>query len=320
MINNIAILTSGGDSPGMNACIRAITKTATKENILVYGIKNGFKGLIDNEIIEIKDKDVDHIIQKGGTILGTARSKRFFNQEHRKTAIKNLQNKNIEALIVIGGDGSFRGANLLQIEGDINIIGLPGTIDNDMFGTDSTIGYDTALNTVMQAIDKITDTANSHQRLFFIEVMGKDAGFIALRSAIAGGAGMVLIPEEQTFYEDVYHHIENNTNKANIIIVAEGDDAGGAETIANKIKMKHPEYDTRVSILGHIQRGGSPSAYDRVLASRLGNAAVHALLKNKKDVMIGIVNREVYYTPIMKCVKHHKEINKGLTKLIEELS
>ena len=319
-INNIAIITSGGDSPGMNACIRAITKTAWNLNISVFGVQDGYKGLIDNVFFKIEEKHIQNIIGKGGTILGTARSKRFYEKEHRATAIKNLKNKNIEGLIVIGGDGSFKGANLLQKEGNINIIGLPGTIDNDMFGTDSTIGYDTTLNTIMSAIDKINDTANSHKRLFLIEVMGKDAGFIAIRSTISGGAGMVLIPEEETLYKDIYHHLEDKTNKANIIIVAEGDDAGGANNVAQKIKLKYPDYDTRVSILGHIQRGGSPSAYDRVLASRLGNAAVHALINNNKDMMVGIVNNQIKHTPIMKCVKHNKTINTELLQLIKEIS
>ena len=319
-INNIAILTSGGDSPGMNACIRAITKTAWKNSIQVYGVQDGYSGLIDNNLFKIEEKHIENIIHKGGTFLGTARSKLFFDIEHRSTAIKNLKSKNIEALIVIGGDGSFKGASLLQKESNINIIGIPGTIDNDMFGTDATIGYDTALNTIINAIDKIKDTANSHKRLFLIEVMGKDAGFIALRSAIASGSGMVLIPEEKPLYENIFKHLKNKQNKANIIIIAEGDDGGGANEVANKIKEEFPDYDSRVSILGHIQRGGSPSAFDRVLASRLGNGAIHALLEQQSDIMVGILNNKLEYTPISKSVKHHKKIKKELLSLINEIS
>ncbi|MCI5056282.1 MAG: 6-phosphofructokinase [Flavobacteriales bacterium] len=322
-MQNIAVFTSGGDAPGMNACIRAVVRTAIYAGVNVFGIKRGYEGLIDGDIELMDSKSVGNIIQRGGTILKSARSKRFFEKKYRKKAFGNLMERGIEGVISIGGDGTFQGAHVFSQETNIPFIGLPGTIDNDLLGTDYTIGYDTALNTVVEAVDRIRDTADSHDRLFVIEVMGKDAGFIALRSGIGCGAEAVLVPETPTYVDHIIKKLEQGRrqNKSSgIVIVAEGDDSGGAYEIAKKITDKFQQYDTRVTVLGHVQRGGSPTAMDRVLASRLGNAAVTALLAGKRDVMLGIVNKNIEETPFDKATKHHDKLNTQLIDLVEVLS
>jgi 6-phosphofructokinase 1 len=322
-IKRIGVLTSGGDSPGMNACIRAVVRTGIFNGLEVYGIKRGYNGLIHDEFIALESHSVSNIIQRGGTILKTARSMEFMEYDGRKKAYENLKRHGLDGLVVIGGNGTFTGADLFIHEFDFPIMGTPGTIDNDLYGTDMTIGYDTALNTVMEAVDKIRDTADSHNRLFFIEVMGRDAGFIALRSGIAGGAEAILIPETITYIDELIEMLETGFRKnkqSGIIIVAEGDDLGGAIEVAKKVKDKMPYFDTRVTILGHIQRGGSPSSYDRILASTLGFMAVNALLAGRRGEMVGMVNKKVVYTPFDKAIKHHKEINQEMLKMARILS
>ncbi len=322
-INKIGIITSGGDAPGMNACIRAITRTALYHNIEVIGFKQGYNGLIKNKHSVLSSRSVSNIIQRGGTILKTARSDDFRTKEGRKKAFENLKANNIDALVAIGGDGTFTGASVFNQEFNFPVIGIPGTIDNDLFGTDNTIGYDTALNTVINAVDKIKDTASSHGRLFVIEVMGKDAGLIALRSGIATGAEAILIPETTTYIEHLLKKLSNdrkNKKPSGIIIVAEGDDFGGAYKVAEAVKADHPKYDIRVTVLGHIQRGGSPSAFDRVLASQLGAGAINALIENKTNAMVGIVNKELVLTPFEQAIKHNHKINMNLLKLAEILA
>jgi 6-phosphofructokinase 1 len=323
LIHHIGVFTSGGDSPGMNAAIRAVVRTALYNQIKISGIRFGYQGMINNDIIEMDHKAVANIIQRGGTILKTARCEAFKTDEGMQKAYENCVQHGIDALVCIGGDGSFRGANAFSKKFNIPVIGIPGTIDNDMFGTDNTIGYDTALNTVVEAVDKIRDTASSHSRLFFIEVMGRDAGFIALRSGIAVGAEAILVPETETHIDELIELLKHDRRKnktSGIIMVAEGDDAGGAFEVANKVKEKFTEYSTRVSVLGHLQRGGSPSCADRVLASRLGQAAVEALIHKKSNIMVGIVNREIKYTKLEKAVKHHNSINKDLLETARILS
>jgi 6-phosphofructokinase 1 len=322
-MKKIGVFTSGGDAPGMNAAIRAVVRTCFYNNIQPYGIYEGYKGLIEGDIHPLTSKDVSNIIQRGGTFLKSARCKEFQTKEGRQQAYNNIKKHELDGIVAIGGDGTFTGAKIFNSEFSIPFVGLPGTIDNDLFGTDYTIGYDTALNTVIEAVDKISDTANSHNRLFIVEVMGRDAGFIALRSGIAVGAEAILVPETQTYINELVTKLESGTkNHKNsmIVIVAEGDDAGGAYKVAEKVKEHCPNYDSRVTILGHIQRGGSPSAMDRVLASRLGNAAVDALLANKTNIMIGVVNNEIAYTPFSKATKHHQKLNPDLLKLADILS
>lgn len=323
LIKNIGIITSGGDAPGMNACIRAITRTAIYNNVNVIGFRKGYNGLIENDFTPLESNDVSNIIQRGGTILKTARSEQFMTYEGREKAYQNLVKNNIDALVAIGGDGTFTGASIFIKEFNIPIIGIPGTIDNDLFGTDNTIGYDTALNTVVEAVDKLRDTASSHGRLFVVEVMGKDAGFIALRGGIATGAEAILIPETKTYIEHLLKKLNRDNSQkksSSIIIVAEGDDFGGAYKVAEAVKNKYPFYDIRVTVLGHIQRGGSPSARDRVLASQLGAGAVEFLLKGEKDVMVGLVDKKLVLTPFNQAIKHNQEINKELLDLAEILA
>jgi 6-phosphofructokinase 1 len=322
-MKKIAVLTSGGDSPGMNACIRAVVRAANHFKIEVVGVRRGYQGMIENDIISLSPNDVSNIIQRGGTILKTARSNDFMQPEGRKKAIENLRNAGVEGLVVIGGDGSFKGALTLHKEFGLPVVGTPGTIDNDLYGTEATIGYDTAINTVVQAVDKIRDTANSHNRLFFVEVMGRDAGFIALRSGIACGAEEVLVPETETYTEALMQKLEKGWDREKtsaIIIVAEGDDSGGAESLAKLVKERFPHFDTRVSILGHMQRGGSPTAYDRVLASELGAGAVKALMEGKTNIMIGRMHGKVVEVPFDQSVKHHRNINRNLLELVHWLS
>ncbi|MBD1430332.1 6-phosphofructokinase [Sphingobacterium litopenaei] len=320
-IKNIAVLTSGGDSPGMNAGIRAVVRAGIYHGLNMFGVKRGYDGLVNGDIIPMDAKSVANIIQRGGTILKTARSDEFRTYEGRKKAYENIKKLGIDALVVIGGDGTFTGASKFIEEFDIPIIGLPGTIDNDLAGTDFTIGYDTAINTVVDAVDKIRDTAESHDRLFVIEVMGRDSGLIALRSGISTGAEAVLIPELEVDYNAIMKRLDSTRkNKSSrIIIVAEGDDEGGL-VVADKIKENFPHYDVRVSILGHIQRGGKPSCMDRVLASRLGVAAVEGLIAGRRGEMAGLIHGEVNFTPFSKAIKHIDKVNTNLTRIVEILS
>jgi 6-phosphofructokinase 1 len=323
-IKNIGILTSGGDSPGMNAAIRAVVRASLYHNLKVTGIFRGYEGLLQADFKPMDGKSVANIIQRGGTILKTARCDNFKTKEGRELAFQNLKNSEIDALVVIGGDGTFTGADIFSREFNFPVIGLPGTIDNDLEGTDFTIGYDTAINTVVNAVDKIRDTAESHDRLFIVEVMGRDSGLIALRSGIGVGAEAIMIPEAKMGVEDLITRIENGRkDKASkIIIVAEGDEAGGAYNVGEALTAKFPNYDIRISVLGHIQRGGKPSCMDRVLASRLGVAAVEGLLAGKTDVMVGQINREIIFTPFSHAIKHidATKITPAWLKLVEILS
>jgi len=319
----IAVFTSGGDAPGMNAAIRGVVRTAMNFGIKVYGINRGYEGMIDGDIHKLTSKDVSGVIQRGGTFLYSARSKRFRTIEGRQQAYNNLINKGIEAIVAIGGDGTFTGASIFNEEFNFPVVGIPGTIDNDIFGSDFTIGYDTALNTVIEAIDKIKDTAGSHNRLFFVEVMGRDAGFIALNSGIATGAEDILIPETVTYMDDLIITLKENKRKGKtsaIIIVSEGDDAGGAYDVAAKVKALDSSYSTRVSVLGHMQRGGSPSAADRILASTLGYESVVALIKGCEKDMVGIMNNKVVYTPLEKAIKEPHDINRSKLRIARMLS
>ncbi|MEE1337449.1 MAG: 6-phosphofructokinase [Muribaculaceae bacterium] len=322
-INCIGILTSGGDAPGMNAAIRAVTRAAIYGGLRVKGIYRGYRGLITGEIVEFKTQNVSNIIQAGGTILKTARCKEFQTPEGRKQAYEMMQKEGIDALVVIGGDGSLTGARVFATEFNIPIVGLPGTIDNDLYGTDRTIGYDTALNTIMECVDKIRDTATSHERLFFIEVMGRDAGFLALNGAIASGAEAAIIPEISTEVDQLSELISNGFRKSknsSIVLVAESPVTGGAMGMAERVKNEFPQYDVRVSILGHLQRGGSPTAADRILASRMGAAAIEALLEDQRNVMIGIRNDEIVYVPFSKAIKNDKPIKRELLTTLRTLS
>jgi len=321
-MKTLAVLTSGGDSPGMNACIRAVVRTALFHKMEIWGIMRGYEGLMESEFVKLDAKSVANIIHRGGTVLKTARSKRFMEEAGQKVAAKNLEAKGIEGLITIGGDGTFRGAVALGGQTNVKIIGCPGTIDNDLVGTDFTIGYDTAINTVVDAVDKIRDTAESHERLFFVEVMGRDAGLIALRSGIGAGAEAILIPETPTHIDDLISRLESGRkDKASkIVIVSEHDDAGGAFAIAEKVKEKLPYYDTRVTVLGHIQRGGNPSCMDRVNASRMGFAAVEALMAGRGGEMVGIIDKEVCFTPFEQAIKHLEELDPSLMRMVEILS
>ncbi len=311
-LNKIGVLTSGGDSPGMNAAIRAVVRTAIYENLEVFGICRGYQGMIEGQFERMYSHSVSNIIQRGGTILKTARSKDFMSYEGRLKAYENLKKFNIDALVAIGGNGTFTGADIFIKEFNIPVVGLPGTIDNDLYGTDYTIGFDTAVNTVIDAADKIRDTATSHDRLFFLEVMGRDAGFIAQRAGIACGAEFILVPETKTYIDNLSRLLNHDLRKnktSGIVIVAEGDDEGGAEEIARKVRERIPGLDTRVTVLGHIQRGGSPTVIDRVLASMLGYKAVEALLAGEKGIMIGLVDKSVVYTPFDKAIKNVKDLN-----------
>jgi 6-phosphofructokinase len=322
-IKRIGVLTSGGDAPGMNAAIRAVTRTGVYYNLEVVGIRHGYQGLINANFKPLKAHSVSDIIQRGGTILKTARSEEFRTPEGRKKAYINLREAAIDGVVCIGGDGTFTGAGIFSEEYDIPFVGVPGTIDNDIYGTDYTIGYDTALNTVIEAVDKIRDTASAHNRMFFVEVMGAEAGFIALNSGIATGAEAIIIPEIKGEARNLKAQIENGNKRkksSNLIIVAEGDEEGGAIAIANKLKDDFKEYDVRVSVLGHMQRGGSPSAIDRVNASRLGHAAVEALLDDQKSVMVGLQNDTIVLVPFRKAVKLNKTISPLLLELATILS
>jgi len=351
-IKRIGVFTSGGDAPGMNAAIRAVVRAGMYRNLEVYGIHRGYEGMINGEIKHLDSRKVSGIIQYGGTILKSARSAEFRTFEGRQKAYENLKKHEIDAVVAIGGDGTFGGAKQFSEEFDIPFVGndnvpekgilfldefnlatkstakgayepfvgIPGTIDNDLFGTDYTIGYDTCLNTVMEAIDKIRDTASAHDRLFFIEVMGRDAGFIALNAGIACGAEAVFIPEVKSNVANLKNYLEEGFRRkksSNIIIVSEGDDAGGAMDIAKQVKEDLKDYDVRVSILGHIQRGGSPTAFDRVLATRLGIASVDALLDGQRSIMVGIVNNKIAHVPFNKTIKHHNPLDMDMISTID---
>ncbi len=321
-IKRIGIFTSGGDSPGMNAAIRAVTRAASYYDLHVYGIYRGYEGLIDGEISRLETTDVANIIQRGGTILKTSRCPRFLTEEGRKTAHENLVAQDIDAVVAIGGDGTFRGAIEFYQETNYPFIGLPGTIDNDLFGTDFTIGFYTAVDTAVEAVDKIRDTADSHNRLFIIEVMGRHSGYIALYTAIASGASAVLIPEIETSLDELIENINKSLKRKKLfglVIVAEGNKLGNAVEIANKLKEKIKDYDIKVSIFGHIQRGGSPCAYDRILASRLGYASIEGLLAGKHNCMAGVVNDKIVYTPFEQTVQLKKHPEKELIKMAEIL-
>jgi 6-phosphofructokinase 1 len=322
-IKCVGILTSGGDSPGMNAAIRAVTRTAIYNSLKVKGIMRGYKGLIDDEIIEFKSNNVSNIIQQGGTILKTARSEEFRTKEGRRLAHENMVKHKIDALVVIGGDGSLTGSRIFAAEYDIPIVGLPGTIDNDLYGTDTTIGYDTALNTIMWAVDRLRDTASSHERLFFVEVMGRNAGFLALNGAIATGSEAAIIPEIATEVDQLADLIENGfrkTKNSSIVLVAESELTGGAIGMAERVKKEYPQFDSRVTILGHIQRGGSPTAADRILASRMGEAAVNALLDGQRNFMIGIDDDTLVHVPFSQAIRDDKPIDRNLLNTIKILS
>jgi len=322
-MKKIAVFTSGGDAPGMNACIRATVRSAIYYGLEVYGIKYGFNGMIEGDIYKMKSYSVSNILQRGGTILKSARSKEFRYAEGRKKAYEQLKKRGIEGIVAIGGDGTFTGAHIFFEEYGIPVIGAPGTIDNDLYGTDMTIGFDTAVNTALEAIDKVRDTANSHDRIFFIEVMGRDTGYIAIHSGIGGGAEVCMVPETLTTIDDVIHTLEAGWERAktsSIVVVAEGDEQGDALAIATKVKKRMPDADIKVTTLGHIQRGGAPSAFDRLLSSRLGLGAVEGLINGLQDVMVGVVNDKLEYTPLKDAITIKKPINQDLMRMVQILS
>lgn len=322
-IKRIAVFTSGGDAPGMNAAVRAVVRTAAFNDLHVYGIARGYEGMIDGDLKRLEVRDVGNIMHRGGTVLKTARSKRFMTPEGRKQAYESLLAFDIDACVAIGGNGTFTGAEVFTTEYDIPIIGVPGTIDNDLYGTDATIGFDTAINTAIQAVDKIRDTADSHNRLFFVEVMGRNSGFIALNTGIGSGAGCILIPEVDSNIEDLVDILRKGARRKklfSVVIVAEGNKYGGAAEIAQQVQEAFDHYDTKVAIIGHLQRGGSPSALDRVLASRLGFGAVEAILAGKSKCMVGIINNKVKYTPFQDAITKNKHPNKDLVRMAEILA
>jgi len=322
-MKKIAVLTSGGDAPGMNACLRAVIRGAIYHGIEAYGIKYGYNGLIEGDIYKMKSYSVSNIIQKGGTILKSARSEEFRTPEGRKKAYYQLQRRGIEGMVVIGGDGTFTGASIFHEEFGFPITGAPGTIDNDLYGTDFTIGFDTAVNTALEAIDKIRDTANSHDRIFFIEVMGRDSGYIAIESGIGGGAELIMVPETSTTIDDVIHNLSQGRNQektSSIVVVAEGDEEGGAMQVVDKVRAKLKNKDLKVSILGHIQRGGAPTAMDRILGSRLGLSALEGLLGGKKSMMAGVINNRVVFTDFKECINTSKPLDQDLLRMVKILS
>lgn len=322
-MKSIGVFTSGGDAPGMNACIRSVVRTGLSLGLDVYGIKYGYNGMIDGDIYKMKSYSVSNIVQRGGTILKSARSKEFMTKEGRAKAYEQLTKRGIEGLVAIGGDGTFTGANIFHEEFGIPIVGAPGTIDNDLYGSDYTIGFDTAVNTALDAIDKIRDTANSHDRVFFIEVMGRHSGYIAIQSGIGGGAELVVVPETSITMQDVIKTLKEGRDKqktSSIVVVAEGGDQGDAHQIASHVMKELPDLDIRVSTLGHIQRGGSPTSYDRILSSRLGMAAVEGLINGEKNVMVGVINDKISYTSFKLAISKAKPINQELMRLVEILS
>ncbi len=321
-VTRIGVLTSGGDAPGMNAAIRAVVRTSIYNGLEVFGIMRGYSGIVENDMLKMDSRSVSKIIQLGGTILKTARCKEFYDAPGRAKGYANLKKHGIDGLVVIGGDGSFNGAQKFSAEFDIPCIGIPGTIDKDIAGTDSTIGFDTAVNTAVEAIDKIRDTMEAHNRLFVVEVMGRDAGYIALHSGIATGAENILIPERKANLPELIHMLsekEQNKKYVNLIVVTEGDEYGGANGISNYLKLSLPDADIRTCILGHIQRGGSPTAQDRLIASRMGYHAVHCLIQGKHNVMVGIINDQMFYTPLDKAVKAKQTINEEWMQIVKTL-
>lgn len=322
-VTKIGVLTSGGDSPGMNAAIRAVVRSGNYFGLEVYGIMRGYSGMIEDDIFRMESRSVANIIQRGGTILKTARSKEFFEPEGRAKAYENLKKRGINGLVIIGGDGSFKGAQKFSNEFDIPCIGLPGTIDKDIAGSDFTIGFDTAVNTAVEAIDKIRDTADAHDRLFIVEVMGRDAGYIALHSGIATGAENILIPEAKTDIEELVQSLtekEKRHKLVNLVVVAEGDEFGGANEVAAIIKDRLPQADIRVCILGHIQRGGSPTCLDRLIASRMGFHAVESLINGNHNVMVGIMNNKMHYTKLDNAIKAKQKISEDWLRIVKILA
>ncbi len=322
-VTKVGVLTSGGDAPGMNAAIRAVVRTGLYHGLEMFGIMRGYQGLIEDDIFKMESRSVANIIQHGGTILKTARCKEFYEPEGRQKAYDNLKKRGINGLVIIGGDGSFRGAVKFSNEFDIPCIGLAGTIDKDISGTDFTIGFDTAVNTAVEAIDKIRDTMDAHDRIFVIEVMGRDAGYIALHSGIATGAENILIPEQKTDIDALIASLvekERRRKLVNLIVVAEGDNFGGAEEVARHIKEKLPASEARVAILGHIQRGGSPSCLDRLIASRMGFHAIECLLEGKHNVFVGILNNKMHYIPLENAVKSKAKISEEWMRIVKILA
>ncbi len=322
-VSKIGVLTSGGDSPGMNAAIRAVVRTGIYNGLEVYGIMRGYQGMIEDDIFRMEGRSVANIIQRGGTILKTARCKEFFDKEGRKKAYENLKRRGIDGLVIIGGDGSFRGAVQFSREFDIPCIGLAGTIDKDIAGTDFTIGFDTAVNTAVEAIDKIRDTMDAHDRIFIIEVMGRDAGYIALHSGIATGAENILVPERKTNMDDIIQSLlekERRKKLVNLIVVAEGDEFGGANEVQKVLQENLPKAEIRVCILGHIQRGGSPSCIDRLIASRMGYHAVESLMTGRYNVFVGILNNKMHYIPLENAVKNKGKISEEWMKIVKILA
>lgn len=322
-INRIGIFTSGGDAPGMNAALRAVVRASVYYGYETSGIYRGFEGMIEGDIEPLTARSVNHILPRGGTVLKSARCEEFKTREGREKAFEKLKSNGVDALVGIGGDGTFTGAQLLASEFDIPVIGIPGTIDNDLYGTDLTLGFDTANNTVIEAVDKIRDTAKSHNRLFFVEVMGRDSGFIAAHAGVASGAIAVIVPERETTVQDLIEVLERgrkNKKTSSIVIVAEGGKSGGATDLAARIKAAYPVYDTKVTILGHIQRGGSPTVTDRVLASRFGVAAVEGLRSGKTACMVGIINGKVVYTPFSEAISDRLSLDPELLRITDILS
>ncbi len=321
-VKTIGILTSGGDAPGMNAAIRAVTRAGICNGFNIKGIYRGFDGLINGDIRPFTTENVSGIIMQGGTILKTARSSEFTTEEGRKKAYDNIVKEGIDALVVIGGNGSLTGAMVFAREYDLCCIGLPGTIDNDLYGTDSTIGYDTTMNTIVECVDRIRDTAQSHERIFFVEVMGRDAGFLAQNSAIAAGAEAAIIPEDSTDVDQLARFMERGIRKSKkscIVIVSESPKCG-ALYYADRVRKEFPDYDVRVSILGHLQRGGRPTAHDRILASRTGVGAIDAIMQGQRNVMIGVRNNEIVYVPLSEAIRSDKPFDKKLITVLDELS
>ena len=322
-VKRIAVFTSGGDAPGMNAAIRSVVRTAVHHDLHIYGIMRGYDGMVNGEIRRLEVGDVANIIQRGGTILKTARSEAFMTKEGRKQAYDTLMAHDIDGVVAIGGNGTYTGAKVFMEEYNMPFVGLPGTIDNDIFGTDYTIGFDTAINTAVEAVDKIRDTADSHNRLFFVEVMGRHSGYIALHTGIASGAGAIFLPETNTSIEDLSDILRKSAKRQklfNLVIVAEGNQNGDANQIALKIKQDNPEYDIKVTIIGHLQRGGSPTAMDRVLASRMGHSSVLTLMRGEGGVALGVINDKITFTPFEAAISKTKSLNKELVKMAEILA
>jgi 6-phosphofructokinase 1 len=322
-VKRIAVLTSGGDAPGMNAAVRAVVRTAVFHDLHVYGIYRGYDGMVNGDIKRLEVGDVANIMQRGGTVLKTARSDAFRTVEGRKQAFDSLSAHDIDGVVVVGGNGTYTGADIFGKEFGIPMVGLPGTIDNDIYGTDYTIGFDTAINTAVQAVDKIRDTADSHNRLFFVEVMGRHSGYIALHTGIGSGAGAILLPENQTDISHLSDMLKKSAKRQklfNLVIVAEGNPSGDAHTVAEQIKSLNPEYDIKVTIIGHLQRGGSPTAMDRVLATRMGHSAVQSLLRGERGIALGIINDKITFTPFHDAITKTKSLNKELVKMAEILA